>query len=95
MNLRMFILFLLLGLAGCNQQPPAAEQIELQISGMTCQNCVDGITDALVKLPGVENCAVSLEKASATVTYLPDRLNPSQIQKRINQLGFTAHLPED
>ncbi|MGA0333277.1 MAG: heavy-metal-associated domain-containing protein [Kiritimatiellia bacterium] len=56
---------------------------------------MNAITSAVQQLPGVDTCTVSLEEASATVVYRPGTLTPEQIQKRINQLGFQASLPEE
>ncbi|MFM8266072.1 MAG: heavy-metal-associated domain-containing protein, partial [Acidimicrobiia bacterium] len=39
----------------------------LHISGMSCQNCVKHVTEALRGVAGVDTVEVSLESASATV----------------------------
>jgi copper chaperone CopZ len=39
----------------------------LHISGMSCQNCVRHVTEALQGVDGVDSVVVSLESASATV----------------------------
>jgi len=40
----------------------------LHITGMSCQNCVRHVTEALERVDGVVSAEVSLETASATVT---------------------------
>ncbi len=44
-----------------------SEQIRLSIEGMTCDHCAVGITDALKKVTGVKNAAVSFASKTAIV----------------------------
>ncbi|HMS56247.1 MAG TPA: heavy metal-associated domain-containing protein [Fimbriimonadaceae bacterium] len=41
--------------------------MKLKIEGMTCQNCVRHVTEALQRLPGATNVAVDLQAGSAVV----------------------------
>jgi copper chaperone len=41
--------------------------IDLGVGGMTCDDCVDHVTEALESVPGVERALVNLESRSATV----------------------------
>lgn len=91
---QLLLILCFLTFAACKQESAPPETVTLQITGMTCQNCVDGITSAVSKLPGVTNCVVDLEGESAVVTYVPNHLSAGQIQQRINQLGFSASLPD-
>lgn len=40
----------------------------LHIDGMSCQNCVRHVTEALAAVDGVQSVTVSLEQKTATVT---------------------------
>jgi len=40
----------------------------LHIEGMSCQNCVRHVTEALAAVDGVQSVTVSLEQKTATVT---------------------------
>ncbi len=43
--------------------------IKLKIEGMTCNHCVKSVTEALAKVPGVENVVeVSLAQKEAVVS---------------------------
>ena len=39
----------------------------ITVSGMTCQNCVRHVTEALKELPGVNDARVDLASNSATI----------------------------
>ncbi len=45
-----------------------AQTIELNITGMTCDHCVNAITGALKDVEGVRDAVVSLDENRATVT---------------------------
>ncbi len=42
----------------------------LKIEGMTCQNCVGHVKEALLSVEGVKEAKVSLEENSAHVTQV-------------------------
>lgn len=39
----------------------------VRVDGMSCNNCVKHVNEALSEIPGVESVEVSLEKAGATI----------------------------
>ena len=45
-----------------------AQTIELTITGMTCDHCVNAVTGALKDVEGVKEAVVSLDEKRATVT---------------------------
>ncbi|MEO6350953.1 MAG: heavy metal-associated domain-containing protein [Candidatus Limnocylindrales bacterium] len=53
-----------------NQQP--IMYIDLGVGGMTCDDCVVHVTEALKSVPGVEDAAVDLATRSAVVTTRAD-----------------------
>lgn len=61
----------------------------LKISGMTCQNCVRHVKDALLEIPGVESVDVSLEKANAQIisTLILDQV---ELKKVLEAAGYTV-----
>jgi copper chaperone CopZ len=87
---------------GCrdeSQEPAAepaavsnAEKIEVfHIEGMTCENCVQAITDRLQKMEGVQQVRVSLEAAAAWVHLDPQNAPDNDaIITAIESLGFKA-----
>lgn len=46
--------------------------IDLGVGGMTCDDCVRKVTDALESVPGVNRATVDLEGRSALVEASPD-----------------------
>jgi len=53
-----------------DQQPIV--YIDLGVGGMTCDDCVDHVTEALESVPGVEHARVDLGTRSAVVIARPD-----------------------
>ena len=53
-----------------NQQPIVF--IDLGVGGMTCDDCVVHVTEALESVPGVEAATVDLASRSAVVTARPE-----------------------
>lgn len=70
---------LMILLSACGEKVPTVPvETTFSVQGMTCQNCVDGITGAVNKLPGVESCVVDLAAATAVVTIIPKKFPPSK-----------------
>lgn len=46
--------------------------IDLGVGGMTCDDCVVHVTEALESVAGVESARVDLDSRSAVVTARPD-----------------------
>jgi len=90
----LLILLTALSLAACGRSSSKAananpnETTLLQVNGMTCENCVRGISGMLGQLPGVAEFQVNLEEATAQVSYDAKALNPRQIADSISRLGF-------
>ena len=61
----------------------------LHISGMSCQNCVRHVTEALLHVDGVVSAQVSLENASATVTARGP-LSLDALTAAVKAAGYTA-----
>lgn len=64
------------------------EQINLQVSGMSCQHCVKAVTDSVMALPGVEDVKVSLENGTVDVGYDQASIDVSQIAEAIEEQGY-------
>ena len=63
---------------------------EFAVQGMHCQGCVNSVTGAVKRVPGVARVDVSLEKNAATVEFDPATANPSGIVAAIEGAGFDA-----
>jgi P-type Cu+ transporter len=61
----------------------------LNVSGMSCNHCVMGVTKALQALRGVENVRVSLEDASASVAFDEKIITVEILEQAIVDAGFS------
>ena len=64
--------------------------IILQIGGMTCSACSNGLEKYLNKQNGIINASVNLVMANATVDYDENILNQEKIEKYVKQAGFVS-----
>ncbi len=67
-----------------------AQKIKISVDGMVCSACQSTVKKAVKSLNGVKDVEVSLENKSAFITYYPNLIKPEQIQKAINDKGYTA-----
>lgn len=66
------------------------EQIELDVQGMTCGNCVRHVTQALRELPGVDAVDVQLSAGKARVQHDPARVSAEQLIAAVEEAGYEA-----
>ena len=66
------------------------QQLNLEISGMTCSHCVARVTSALRGVAGVAVGEVTT--GSATLAYDPSRATPVQIVQAVADAGYAANL---
>jgi copper chaperone CopZ len=63
--------------------------IHLEVSGMTCGNCVKHVTEALESVAGVKRVQVDLEKHEATVAAKADT-DVGSMLKAVEAAGYQA-----
>jgi P-type Cu+ transporter len=68
------------------------KETNLDITGMTCAACANRIEKGLNKMEGVENASVNFAMERAAVKYNPEEVEPSDLQKRIRDLGYDIQL---
>lgn len=61
--------------------------IEISISGMSCENCVRHVRQALSRLEGVKKVAVSLEQGLAQVDCAAE-LSDAQLREAVEEEGY-------
>ena len=71
------------------------EKAEFDITGMTCAACSTRIEKGLNKLEGVVKANVNLALEKATVEYNGSALTTNDIIKKVENLGYGAHVKED
>src|SRR5438045_426008 len=69
------------------------ERIELPIEGMTCASCAARIEHKLNKLEGV-TASVNYATEKAAVEYDPAEVTPEALLEAVEQVGYSARLPE-
>jgi autotransporter-associated beta strand protein len=95
--------FMSLWFQGCHHQvdPPdrsttaASATIHLSqfaVEGMHCDDCAKSIASTLKDLPGVTSATVSFEQKKATVMADSKQVAASDIERKINAMGFHAKL---
>jgi copper chaperone CopZ len=60
----------------------------LRIGGMSCNNCVRHVGDALRAVPGVTAVDVSLPEQAATITH--DELGTAKLVEAVQSAGYEA-----
>jgi len=68
----------------------AAPSVQLAITGMSCSNCAEAIEKKLTGLPGIVKVTVSFAGEKATVSYLPDMVQTSDITGAVKDAAFKA-----
>lgn len=65
----------------------------IKVDGMTCNNCVETVTNTLKSINGVDNVNVSLEKAQASVSFDEEVTSLAILKKAIENAGFEIPKP--
>ena len=60
----------------------------LQVEGMTCQHCVQTVSETVSKMEGIENVAVDLDQKEVTVEFDESKSNLDEIASQITKAGF-------
>lgn len=68
---------------------------EFNITGMTCAACSTRVEKGLNKMEGITNANVNLALETATVTYNPESVSPSDIIAKVEKLGYGAERKQD
>jgi P-type Cu+ transporter len=70
------------------EERPATQKAAFGLTGMTCASCVNRITKALQKLPGVVQADVNLATEKATVVYDPALVGLAQFKGAVEGAGY-------
>lgn len=60
----------------------------LKVEGMTCQHCVQTVTETVGKLPGVAKVEVNLGQKKVTVEFDESQTQVESISAQIVEAGF-------
>ena len=67
----------------------------LKLRGMSCASCAKSIENAILSVPGVNECTVNFGAELATVEYYPAKTNVTVIQQAVDKAGYSAYLLQD
>lgn len=73
----------------------AMQKVKMPVDGMVCNACQSNVKKAIKSIAGVSDVEVDLEKKFAVFTYDPQKINVEQVQKAVNDKGFTAGKPQE
>jgi Cu+-exporting ATPase len=68
------------------------KKMRLQLGGMTCASCALKIEHKLNTLQGVEAATVNFGNETAFVKFDPSKVNYSQFQQAVQEIGYRANL---
>ncbi|XP_044300101.1 copper-transporting ATPase 2 isoform X1 [Varanus komodoensis] len=68
--------------------------VTVDISGITCQACVQSIEGRISKVKGIVTIKVFLEQGNAVIKYVELEISPQQICEEISDMGFNASIVE-
>jgi len=71
------------------------EQVQLQITGMTCAACANRIEKGLSRLPGVARANVNLALETAHVEFSPTAVTVADVIRKVEQLGYQAVVKKE
>jgi copper chaperone len=60
----------------------------LKVEGMTCQHCVETITEALGTIVGTNKVTVDLDKKEVQIDYNEEETSLNEISVKIVDMGF-------
>lgn len=69
--------------------------LKLSVSGMHCASCVNTIETNLKKLPGIIDVSINLSLNSANIKLEQNAVPPTEIVKKIEDLGYGAEIVEE
>lgn len=64
------------------------ERTQFGVKGMTCDNCVNSVTNALKQVNGVKLAKVSLEDEKAEVTFDPAATSVNALREAVKAAGY-------
>ncbi len=66
----------------------------IEIDGMTCASCAQTVEKVAARIPGVKNASVNLATESLQVTYEGDEFKEAELERAIQDAGYTPVTEE-
>ncbi|WP_316842046.1 heavy metal translocating P-type ATPase [Pedobacter gandavensis] len=71
------------------------ETLTLPVLGMTCASCASSVESLVVAQEGVEHAEVNYATQSVKVTYHQDKIQPADLQKALQSVGYDLILEQE
>ncbi len=68
-------------------------QHSIPIAGMHCASCASTIKRTLEKMDGIDSCVVNYGTEKALISYDPDKIDITDMNKEIGKLGYSMEAP--
>lgn len=105
----MLVTFVAISFSSCAQQSKKEEKttpqeqtkqvvmqtVKMPVDGMVCNACQSNVKKTIKSIDGVSDVEVNLEKKFALFTYDPKKVKLEQVQKAVNDKGYTAGKPQE
>jgi len=62
----------------------------IQVEGMTCDHCVETVTQAVGSLQGIQRVTVDLDNNQVTLDYDGGKISLEKISAKIAEAGFAV-----
>jgi copper chaperone CopZ len=69
-------------------QSGALQALEIPVSGMHCDRCLQRVRAALVEVPGIERSDVTL--GSVILEFYPEAMSADAVRAKIEALGYSV-----
>ena len=60
------------------------------VDGMSCNHCVNAVTEALSELDGVNGVQVNLTEKEVSVQFDSEKINDQKLFETIEEIGYDA-----
>ncbi len=67
-----------------------AQEVVIEVNGMTCEKCERHVADALLAVPGVVSARASRSEGQAVVTADISVATPVKLREAVAQAGYEA-----
>ncbi|GAB3833456.1 hypothetical protein GCM10028895_52540 [Pontibacter rugosus] len=77
--------------------PPAGKEqkASLPVTGMSCASCALSVESMVGTQPGVSQAAVNFASQTLQVSYDPDKVTLSDIQRNVQEIGFDLIIDQE
>ncbi|CAN5798335.1 hypothetical protein BH24BAC1_BH24BAC1_32770 [soil metagenome] len=72
--------------------PDFAQNVQLQVSGMTCAGCEAHVNKEIGSVPGVFTVQTSYDEGTAIVSYDSAKVTPADILQAASKTGYTVEI---